>query len=292
VANYEKNSRFKVGVLIACHNRKAMTLNLLTRLFATSPNSWEIQCILADDSSTDGTLEAVQLYFPSVKVIRGDGYWYWARSMYEAEKVAGFTNDALLWLNNDIELYDDGLSRLFDLWLQNQNSICVGQFRNRSEDTHSYGGFLRFDRHPLHLRSIHATTHPKEVDTFNGNAVFIPREVSRLIGHIDGKFSHGFADIDFGLRAGQNGIKSIVCPGYIGVCENNPKSQNTLGEVLRSIRDPKRGTLKSQIRFFRRHGNFFWPIFLFTPFIKAANVSMGVFLERLIRHLLSIFKKE
>jgi GT2 family glycosyltransferase len=107
------------------------------------------------------------------------------------------------------------------------------------------------------------------VDTFNGNFVFVPKNSESRLGWIDGKFAHAYADCDYGLRANQEGVSNLVLPGYIGTCSTNVIYVSG-SRVMNLIRwfGTKRSPIKSQIRFLKRHGPWFWPIYLITPLVR------------------------
>ena len=64
-----------LAVLITCHNRKDTTLSCLGRLFSIRKDI-DVYCV--DDSSADGTAEAIRDGFPQVNLISGDGIFFGA----------------------------------------------------------------------------------------------------------------------------------------------------------------------------------------------------------------------
>jgi GT2 family glycosyltransferase len=92
----------KIAVLLTCFNRKKKTLKCLSSLFAIS----NFDVYLVDDASTDGTSEEIQVQYPSVNIIKGNGNLFWNRGMYLAWSYALNDNyDYYLWLNDDVVLY-------------------------------------------------------------------------------------------------------------------------------------------------------------------------------------------
>ena len=261
-------SPLRVAVLMACHNRKKTTIRCLESLYAAKPDNWNLKIYLVDDGSSDGTGDAVEQFDPTIEIIKGDGNWYWAHSMYQAEMAINEPHDAIMWLNDDTKLNIDSL-RKFDIQLAlNPDSILIGQFKSSSNDNLTYGGYKKYGRHPFHFKHVFAQDESLPVDTFNGNLVLIPIAVSRKIGSIDGGYAHAYADIDFGLRARTGGIKLGVVPGFIGDCDNNvTPGYNNLIKALRALVGTKSLPIKSQIRYLKRHGSWDWPIYLVAPFI-------------------------
>jgi GT2 family glycosyltransferase len=269
------SNHLTVSVLMACHNRKNLTLKCLESLYAAKPENWALRVYLVDDGSNDGTSEAVQRFNPNIKITTGPGTWYWAHSMYQAEISIDQTYDAILWLNDDTELFSNSLEKVSDLVEIYPDSILVGQFREKSGLNLSYGGFKKYDRHPFHFKHFFASDQPKIADTFNGNFVLIPKKVSEILGPIDGKFAHAYADIDYGLRATKMQILNVVIPGFLGICENHePEMLKNLFVSLRNLGKEKNLPIKSQIRFLLRHGNYLWPIYFFSPYISTIKKAL------------------
>ena len=281
----DRKSTFTVAVLIACHNRKAKTLRCLDSLFQARPKNWVFNIYLVDDGSTDGTSEAVRNFNRDIIIIEGTGNWYWAHSMYQAEIAINKPYDAILWINDDVDLFKDSLSQINSFRIKFPDSILVGQLKESLENKISYGGYLKYDRHPFHFNRVFAENNLETIDSFNGNLVFIPKVISEIVGHIDGGFAHAYADIDFGLRARRIGIENRVIPGFIGICESNldPEYKSLTAE-LKALLDTKSNPLRSQVRFLKRHGGIFWWVFIFIPFLR-------IFLKNMILSLKSLLRK-
>jgi len=268
-------SQLRVAVLMACHNRKCKTIQCLESLYAAKPSNWDLKIYLVDDGSTDETSEAVQRFDPAIQIIKGNGSWYWAHSMYQAEMSINAPFDAIMWLNDDIKLNLDSLDRINNQLKSNLGSIFICQFHSSTTNDLTYGGYVKYDKHPFRFKLIHAQDELMTADTFNGNLVFIPSIASKIVGPIDGEFAHAYADIDYGLRAKRLGVEMLIIPGFAGTCDINPEGDSkSLADALDSLLSTKRSPIKSQIRFLKRHGSFNWPIYLIAPFIKIVSVSV------------------
>ena len=203
------------------HNRKEKTLNCLTRLFENKIIDSNIICYLTDDGCTDGTVDAVTRVFPQVKIISGDGTLFWNRGMYKAWEMALQDKpDYYLWLNDDTLLDNHAVTTLIDTASKYKNKVIVVGSTCDLSGNLSYGGREMSRKHKIIAPNSVET---KECATFNGNIVLIPNRVVDIIGIIDPFFHHSFGDIEYGLRATKNGIKCIIAPGFLGICErNNP----------------------------------------------------------------------
>lgn len=208
-----------IAVLITCHNRKDKTLACLQRLFEQDglDTLFKIQLFLVDDGSTDGTAEAIQAAFPQVQLIKGDGTLFWNGGMYRAwfsaiDSKIEFSH--FFWLNDDTFLFPESLRFLWELSNKFSNSIIVGS-------TQSKNGSLTYGGRSKSGKLVYSGSNPTTCELFNGNIVLIPLAVYEIVGTNDIHFKHSLGDFDYGLRAGKLGIKSIVAPGVLGICEGH-----------------------------------------------------------------------
>jgi GT2 family glycosyltransferase len=113
--------------------------------------------------------------------------------------------DAYLWLNDDVKLDEDGLSRMLAVE-QEQRSVAgeamivVGSTRleRGQEIVASYGGMG-----PTGVLPPCATT-------------------SRIeLGNLSAAYTHGLGDIDYGIRARRAGVPAWLAPGCLGSCAAN-----------------------------------------------------------------------
>lgn len=264
-----KTLKFSVAVIVACHNRSALTFRALSSLKVAAPSNWELRVYLVDDGSSDGTVSNIKGVDLDLKVTTGPGNWYWAKSMFKAECSIDKSHDAILWMNDDVELFKDSLTHFETTRIARPGSILVGQFLDQTKNQIGYGGLLKDGIRPQRFLLKFFDANLNAVDTFHGNLVLIPSGVSEKVGTIDGGFAHAYSDIDFGLRARKLGIEIIVVPGFSGTCLTNQKNNLKLWKRLKAIESPKGQPIKSQIRYLRRHGPWFWPLFLLSPYVRA-----------------------
>lgn len=245
----------KLHALIACHNRASLTAqSLIGAHRAASAAGVDITFTVFDDGSTDETGKIVSELQLNVNLIRGDGTAFWAKSMASAEKealsYATFNeSDYFLWLNDDVLLDDDALVRLTHWAVEQSDAVLVGSMRDPNTGAVSYSGLRRSGRHPLRFGRVDPVAVTQPVETFNGNLVLVPVQVSLRLGGIDGGFSHGLADIDYGLRCTRAGIPVLLAPGTYGSCARNlPPTPGTLFHDWTRFIGPKGGGNFSSLR--------------------------------------------
>lgn len=261
---------FRVAVLMAAHNRRDLTIGTLRRVHDIAPSHWRIRVYLTDDNSTDGTAAAVSALPIDVTIVRGSGEWFWSRSMAEAEAAIDQPYDALLWLNDDIDLQPDALAIVDDYHRRFPDCLLVGQFRDPDSCELSYGGRRLTGRYPLANTHVLATDAPVPVDLIAGNLLLVPARAAAATGPIDGSFSHGYADYDYGLRARGAGYPALAIPGYVGTARTNPAAPAAdLRQALRFHSSRFGFPPRDRAHYLRRHGGRAWWAFLPVPYVAA-----------------------
>lgn len=239
----------RTAILLACHNRKAKTLACLKSLFKILP---KVEVFLTDDGSTDGTLEAVIVFSPQIHIIRGDGSLYWNRGMLAAWKEAVKENyDEYLWLNDDVELYADFYSEL-KACCPNGDCIVSGLIEDFDKTRIIYGGY------DASKQLVQATGQSQNIRWMNGNVVLVPKNVVEKIGLLDPYFIHDLGDVDYGMRAQEQGIAVIstrrpIAAGYRNDVCRVRKWGTTLSERFKALSKPLGSPLDKNFYFRRKH---------------------------------------
>jgi len=271
--------KIKVAVLVASHNRVALTTRCLASLKCFKSANVDLQVFLVDAGSSDGTADIATKSTLPVRVLRGESSWFWSRSMFEGQEIIlnDFKNnfDYILWINDDVELYEKNpfFSDLEVVLRKSADTILVGQLENGNSGTLSYGGLVRIDKHPLHFKQIFSKFSYAPVDTFAGNFVLIPIKVclDPALRKILSQYDHQYADLDYGMTAKKMGIPIVLLPDFIGMCVNDHPYElpKTISSRLSELVSPKKTPIKAQVRFLKKHGGYFWMVYLLLPIIRA-----------------------
>jgi len=257
--------------VLACHNRRDLTVRCLHSLFATPAPGLELSVVLVDDGSTDGTAAAVTSLGYPVTVVTGDGQWYWSRSMAEGERVAeAHDPDWILWLNDDVVLRPEAFLRWTLTARRHPDAILVGAMWSPAGELVVYGGFEWPDPASLAMTRLRIPTdEPVPVSGFHGNFVAVPRSARRLIGPIDGTWPHYYADLDYALRAAEAGVHILLLPGLAGDCEPvTPAWRDASLPVAPRVRAAfgrKGWPVRAHWRLHRRHARGRWPLRAWRP---------------------------
>lgn len=272
--------RPSIAVLMTCHNRRERTLACL-RSVSVQDSDVLLDVYLVDDGSTDGTASAVRTRFPGVHVVSGSGDLYWSgglRRAYDLMEGSDTDADFVLWLNDDVELSPSALGTLLATHADVQATrsapvLVVGGVRDPESALTTYSGVVRPRRaRPTQFSLVAPGSHPLPCETMNGNVVLISRRVHRLLGRIDDAFTHAMSDLDYGLRAGDQGCEVWLAPGHVGTCARGPATDPEAAPGLRQgilrLCSPKGIPPKDWMIFTRRHAGKAWPLFCASPYVR------------------------
>ena len=189
----------QIAVLLTCFNRKQKTINCLNQLFKLKS---DLDVYLVDDGSTDDTGKAVVKEFPQVNLIKGSGSLFWNKGMNLAWEHAAKKNyDYYVWLNDDVVIYENCFDELYScVDLTENNAIISGIIETSDKKDILYGGF------DSNKKLIKPNGNLNPIRNMNGNVVIVPKRVYEILGNLDNHYHHDLGDVDYGLRAQNNGI--------------------------------------------------------------------------------------
>ena len=220
----------RLAVLMTCHNRVETTLSCLSRLMPQLKDGGQV--FLVDDGSSDGTGARIRAEFPVVSVIDADGSLYWAKGMHLAWSIAiksGRSFDFFLWLNDDVALKSDAISRMMSDWTScgNEKAVLVGACSvDEQESACSYGvSDLSGNKILPNRQSVQRVS-----GWFNGNVVLVPFATYESVGMISDDYTHARADYDYAERLKRVGVPFFCSSQYAGVCRNDfPRKMQDVG---------------------------------------------------------------
>lgn len=210
-----------VTVLLTCFNRKNKTEHAVKQLLK---NEAEVDFIIVDDGSTDGTREAIEALPANVDYIMGNGNYYWCGGMRVAVD-AYFTrktkSDYVLFVNDDVDFRDNTIDFLLQDGIDD-NTVIVGCTSDKNGKL-SYGG-VRSKGKIINIEAeyVGPNISNRLISTFNANCVLLKSNIVEKAGNFDTHFSHSLGDWDYGFRITKLGYKIIVSSEYVGKCNKNP----------------------------------------------------------------------
>ena len=235
----------RIAVLLTCFNRKSKTLeclNLFEKAKEKLKTDINFEIFLTDDSSTDGTSEAVNLSFPKVKILSGTGYLYWAGGMKNSFKHARKKDfDGYLLLNDDTNLFKSSLTDLIasieKLYKDDCSKFILVGSTHDANKIHSYGGAVYTNRFKAVYKELIPNQELQQCELGNANFMYVTKDTINQIGFLYKGYQHGVADYDYTLLANSENINVFILPDYIGVCNNHEISTVDKFNTLRSIKE-------------------------------------------------------
>jgi GT2 family glycosyltransferase len=281
-------SRPRIVAVMTCFNRRPLTLACLEALAASATAAGvQLEAIVVDDASTDGTADAVRSRFSWVEVVNGSGALFWNRGMHEGfGRAMRRGADHYLWINDDTHLVPNAVANLLAqsgslARREGRPVIVVGATAERDSGRISYGGRVAGSRwRPFNYRLVYNAAEAVPCEAIEGNCVLLPREVAERVGNLDPVFEHAMGDTDYGLRARAAGYRAFVASGVVGHCSPNPlkgtyfDASLPLARRWQLIKGRKGLPVRSWLHFCRRHGGWLWPLHFAWPYSKVLLTGM------------------
>ena len=214
-----------VSVLIVSYNTRALLLDALGALDAQT----ELELIVVDNASADGSADAVAARFPRVRLVRSPINLGFAAGVNRA--AAHARGDVLLLLNPDALLPSDGPSRLARFLLDQPRAAAVGAALRYADGRHQPAAFrfpgllqvaldlwpiARLADSPINGR-IPSHGRPVLVDHPLGACMAIRRAAWCDVGPFDEGYFMYVEEVDWCRRACARGWQIWHHPGVVAV---------------------------------------------------------------------------
>jgi GT2 family glycosyltransferase len=214
-----------VAVIILNWNGKNFFEKFMPSLLANS--SKDAQVIVADNASSDDSVDFLRLNFPTVKIIEHNKNYGFAKGYNLAlEKVDA---DYYILLNSDIEVTPDWILPVIDL-MESDPSIAACQPKIRSyaepqkfEYAGAAGGFIDKYGYPFCRGRMFLSVEeddgqyndPIEIFWATGACMFVRASLFHKFGGLDEDFFAHMEEIDFCWRLKNEGYKIMYCPSSV-----------------------------------------------------------------------------
>jgi GT2 family glycosyltransferase len=171
--------------------------------------------IIVVDNASALPYSSLDLSAAGIQVMRADTHVSFSRACNIA---AGFKpNDLYLFLNNDVLLHEQAISSMLNLILSGQRIGICGSRLLFPDNTIQHCGvvFGSGDKGPYHC-CYKAANHlvsrmDREYQAVTGACMLVKRELWDEVNGMDEVYDFGLEDIDFCLRARQQGWGIICC---------------------------------------------------------------------------------
>ena len=266
-------------IVLPVRNRRAITLGCLRHLQSIGVFDWATP-VIVDDCSTDGTADAVSSEFPNAVVLRGDGNLWWAGGIRAGMEYAVRKNaEFIFWLNDDCRPERGCLEAL--------QSVAAKEQQIATAHSETPLGYIYGPQRKTRSGMVPSPADRgvvKVVDATAGNCVCIPGEVIQKIGFPDtDNLPHGFADVDYTLRAGKAGVKTLAVGDARCTNEENVQqatrswllSDEPLGTFWKAIFSKKYALhWKTSACFYFRHWGVWGIVLWLRPYVKLSCISI------------------
>ncbi len=260
-----------VYVVTPVHNRRALTRRFLACLARqTYP---DVEVIIVDDGSTDGTAAMIQRDFPEVTLLQGDGALWWTggtnRGLRHVLTIAA-PRDYVLIINDDLEFDADYLHRLVDVADRHPRTIVGSVVVPIDAPETIWDGGRRTNWRTAKDRILHAgeplrcfpEAYAVDVSQLTGRGMLAPVSAFREIGLYDAAHFPHRGDTEWPVRASRQGYRLIVT--YDAVVKSHV--DKTFGPDVQAVYH-----LRDIRRYFFDFRSSFWIKFRFYFALKTAT---------------------
>lgn len=250
----------QVAVVILNYNGEKFLTKFLPTLLQNTPK--ETQIIVADNASTDGSVEILKNNFESVKVILLENNFGFAEGYNQALKLVNAKYFVLL--NSDVEVSENWLPPLINLLEKEGMAACQPKIlayhnNNSFEYAGAAGGFLDRYGYPfcrgrvIDNIELDKGQYNDEIKVFwaSGACMAIKAELFDKVGGFDGDFFAHMEEIDlcwrlqlFGYHIGYTSKSTVYHVGGGTLATTNPfktylNFRNGLGMLYKNLPENK-----------------------------------------------------
>lgn len=212
----------KVAVVILNWNGKAFLGEFLPDVIRHSEDVADV--IIADNDSTDGSVDFLSENFPTIRVIQNNENGGFAKGYNDALKQ--IEAEYYVLLNSDIEVTQNWIKPIIDL-MDSDQAIAACQpkilsyhAREKFEYAGAAGGFIDKYGYPFCRGRLFQSLETDygqydeatEVFWATGACLFVRADLYHKYNGLDEDFFAHMEEIDFCWRLKQNGYKIMACP--------------------------------------------------------------------------------
>ena len=285
-----------LSVAIVSYNAREELASCLTALYAyTSRHTLEI--IVADNASTDGSLDMIEERFPEVVTIRCEDNLGFAKASNRCWRIA--TESLVLFLNSDTVVSEGALDRMADFMNERTQVGALGPLLLNEDGSvqmsfgRMHGLVSEFIQKCLNrgyangtgpLRGYVTRQHSRErnPDWISGACLMTRRELLEHVGGFDEKFFLYSEDVDLCARLRATGKTVLFTPE---VKVKHLKGRSTSKTVERTLLESHR----SRLYFYSKHYGR-WRLLLLKSYLTVKLKLASLFRPELRRTYESLIR--
>lgn len=210
-----------ISIIIPSWNTKDLLRQCLVSIYEIRNTRYELEIIVVDNASTDGSSEMVEKEFPEVILIKNKkNLGYGAANNQGMKKAKG---DYFLFLNSDTIVKDKAPLKMARFLAQHPEAGVVGckLLNQDGTDQPSFGPFphllvsavMLFGEHWLGDLIRHSSDKVKETDWVMGAALMVKREAAKKTGPMDESIFMYLDEVEWCYRIKKAGYKVMFYPG-------------------------------------------------------------------------------
>lgn len=212
----------RVSIIIVSWNARPLLERFLPTVAATEYPNLEI--LVADNASTDDSVEWIETHFPEVRIVRHPENWLFCKGNNEA--VVHTSGDYIVFLNNDVAVSPTWLQPLVELMERTPDLGAVQPkiLNHARPDEFEYagagGGFLDRYGYPFARGRLFTSlekdegqyNEPENIFWAGGAALMVRKTTLDDVGLFDTLLEMHMEEIDFCWRLWKSGWKVMVEP--------------------------------------------------------------------------------
>lgn len=271
-------SEVKVSIVIVNYNVKDLILTCIRSLYQFCGNAGDLEIIVIDNQSIDGSCQAIRTEFPDVILVENSENEGFPKANNQGFSIA--KGDYIFMLNPDTEFQENSIEKLRQFLEDNKTVGIVAPGLLNTDGTHQssvwrypslFSIFCEFHYLTSLLKRKNYLdkdfTKQFEAESFSGAAIFFRKSILDEIGNLD-ETMFWIEDVEFCYRAVQNGIKCVYFPEtkiihHIGQSAKKNYTISISNQVF------------NKIKFFNKHhSNFSAKLVILLSFLHVVQKSI------------------
>jgi len=198
-----------VSIIIPSYNRKDELISCLNSILQQDYPNLEI--IVVDDNSSDGTVQTIQGLFPHVQVIAGSVNC--GPSYRRNQGILASHGEYLLFLDSDVELQEPSI--ISKMVARFQKDDKTGELGGEiavyeGETRQAFGRRISYTGRTSRVAARDGDAHLTSCDYLATCNCMVSRDVAIQVGGFDPYYEFGSEDTDFGFALQKRGCQNFV----------------------------------------------------------------------------------